>query len=420
MIQTSDRIEHRHLGCGIELGVRPMAGRPLVAIDIRVFGGYAYESPSHLGVTSVLEEAITKGTAKHDGRALNDAFDDMGASHSTCTGRETVAFGCVCLPEFIDPVVALLTELICTPTFPEDACQVAVELSQQHVAALDDEPGELAKKLLHQQAYGEPLGRHALGEKHTLATIGRTQIVDHWKRYFAAPRMQVSIAGALDVPAVIDSLEKHFEGFDHRNGTGCSRDENRPNFCVNFTPAYRHYHKDLEQEQIAFCFPGALATDNDFAVEKVLVGVLSGGMSSRLFTEVREKQGLVYWVGAWSDQPRTGGMVHLGASTTPQNVERTYVTLLREINRLADDLTDLEVERAITGLEAQLVTRGDVTRAKASELLDDLFYYGRPIPTEEKLAKIKSVTVADVRRYLEAHPRDKLSIVTLGTRKLSL
>jgi len=420
MMRSSEPIEHRHLSCGIELGVRRIAGRRLVAMDIRVFAGFAYESPGHLGVTSVLEEAITKGTARRDGRSLNDAFDAIGAAHGSYAGRETVGFACLCLPEFIGQAIALHAELIGTPTFPDDACQVAVELAQQHLAALDDDPGELAKKLLHRQAYGEPLGRHGLGEKATLATIGRAQIVDHWRRHFGARRMQVSVAGAVEASAVADLLEKEFAGFEPGPGSpdGAADHQVRPAFDIRFSAARTHYPKDLEQEQIAICFPGAQAGDADFYVETVVIGVLAGGMSARLFTEVREKQGLVYWVGAWSDHPRTGGMIHLGASATPQNVERTYTTLLREIGRLADDLTAAELERAIAGLTTRLVTQGDITRARAAELADDLFYHGRPIPTEEKLARIRAVTLDDVRDYLAAHPRDRLSVVTLGPRPL--
>ena len=140
---------------------------------------------------------------------------------------------------------------------------------------------------------------------------------------------------------------------------------------LRFTPARRHQEKDLEQEQIAICFPGAQVTDDDFPVERVLLGILAGGMSGRLFTEVREKQGLAYWVGAWGDHPRTGGMLHVGASTTPQRVDQTYATLLREINRLAEDLTDDELQRAITGIVSQAQTRGDVTRSRAARLADD-------------------------------------------------
>jgi len=446
--------EHRHLQNGIELAVLPLAGRSVAAMEIRLFAGYAFEEPAHLGVAHVLQEAITKGTAKRDGRALNDAFDEIGARHATAAGRETVGFSCLCLPEFITRAIELHAELIRTPTFPDGACEVAVDLARQALAALDDEPQELARKLLHRQAYGDPLGRHELGEAETLARIGRQQIVEHWKRHFSARRMQVAVAGAVEPSALAALLEKEFDGFGvdgaeaEARGRGADDDDQepgaaqpagsaapepaagerrspgpeRPSLPLRFLPGQTHYAKDVRHEQIAICFPGSAATDADLPVERVLIGLLAGGMSSRLWSAVREKEGLVYGVGAWSDRPRTGGMVHLGAATVARQpeVERTYATLLCETDRLAQDVTEAEIERAITGLVARACTHEDVTQARAVQAVNDLFYYGRPIPIEEKLAKVKAVKAGDVRRYLEAHPRDRLSVVTLGPINLNV
>jgi predicted Zn-dependent peptidase len=408
------KIEQKQLACGMDLAVISIPGRPVTALEIRIFAGYAYEDERHLGVAHLLEESISKGTAKRDGRALSDAFDEIGATHGSFTGRETLGFSSLCLPEFLGRVIDLHAETLCTPTFPDDACQVAVELAQQSLSALEDDPGELAKKVLYAQAYGQPLGRHPLGEEETLECTGRPQILEHWRRCINPGRMHVAVAGPVSMDEVADRLEAAFGPLAKNNGVS------RPSqaFSIHFVPAYHHHDKELEQEQVAICFPGASATDPDYYVEKVAIVILSGGMSGRLFTEVREKQGLVYWVGAWADQPRTGGMVHVGASTTPQNLDRTYSTLLREVSQLADDLSESELQRAIAGLVTRARTRGDVTRSRAAEAVEDLFYYGRVVPTEEKLAKISAVTIQDVRDYLAAHPRNSISVVTLGPKAM--
>ncbi|HOW73783.1 MAG TPA: pitrilysin family protein [Phycisphaerae bacterium] len=405
---------HRRLTCGIDLVMQPLPGRPVAAMEIRLPAGFAFERTEYLGVAHVLNEAVTKGTAKRDARGVNDAFDAIGASHDSYAGRETVGFASLCLPEFVEQVITLYAEILRTPTFPEEACAVAVDLARQSLAALRDDPDELVRKLICRQAYGEPLGRHALGDEESLGRIGREQIVEHWRRLFSSRRMQVAVAGAVDTERVADLFEREFTGFGPVEGEGEAASPS-----LRFNPGRSHHHKELEQEHVAICFPGSAVTDADFPVELVLIGVLSGGMSGRLFTEVREKQGLVYWVGAWSDHPRTGGMLHVGASTTPDRVDQTYATLLREINRLSEDLTEEEVQRAITGLVAQVRTRGDVTRSRASRLADDLFFHGCPIPITEKLARIQAVTVSDIRGFLARHPRDRLSVVTLGPRELA-
>jgi predicted Zn-dependent peptidase len=153
-------------------------------------------------------------------------------------------------------------------------------------------------------------------------------------------------------------------------------------------------------------------------VEQVLLGVLSGGMSGRLFTEVREKQGLVYWVGAWHEQPRGKGIVHLGASTTPDRCDRTLETLQRELRRLGEDLTEAEVNRARDSLLAHAETEDDLTRARAGRLSDDLFHFGHPIGPEAKLDAIRAVNLERVAAYARRLPVDRVCVGTLGPREL--
>lgn len=403
---------HRHLACGIEFGAAVLPGRPTAALEIRVLGGAAHDPPDRLGLAHMVEETIDKGTAQRTGRELLDAFDAIGAQRSAATGRDAIAFGCLCLPEFLPKVIDLHTEMLRTPTFPADACQVAVDLAVQELSSLEDEPQALADKLITRQAYGPRLGRHPLGEKETVSRITRNDVEHHWRALFAAGRMMVTVAGPVDPDAVAEQVERCFDGF------GASEQAGREPWPVEFAAIRTHHVKDLEQEHIAICYPGVPATHADHSVERVMLGVLSGGMSGRLFTEVREKQGLVYWVGAWHEHPRGSAMIHLGASTTPERCDKTYRTLLREVDRLSEDLTAAEVDRAIVGIVARTETRGDITRAHCAELVGDLFHYGKPIPIEEKMAKVRAVTVADVRRYLAEHPRDRLSVVTLGPREL--
>lgn len=413
---AAEQAYHCRLTSGIDLAVLPTDRRSLAAIEMRFLGGYAYERPACLGVAHVLAETITKGTQRRDRRALNDAFDEIGAGYSVSAARETFSLSCVCLTEFLTQAVELLAEMTLEPSLPADACEVAVDLTRQSLAALEDDPLELAKKCLHQQAYSPPLNRHAYGEPDTIERIRREDILDHWHTYLRPDRLLVAVAGSVDPVAIADLFERLFP----RTGPHETGNDTTPplSFPFQFHPGRSYRRKDFEQEQIAICFPGASATDEDEAVERVTIGILSGGMSSRLWRSIREEQGLVYWVGAWFDRPRTGGMVHLGSSCTPQNTEETSERLLGEMNRMVDDVTEPEVERAISGILAAAQTHGDTTRAKAVRVINDLFYLGQPVPIEAKLARIKAVTTGDVQQYLRRHPREQMSIVTVGPRCL--
>lgn len=405
-------IIHEKLRCGIECGVVPLPRRHVVAMQIRILSGVCQEPADKLGLARLIGETIDKGTQQRTGRELSDAFDAIGASYGGSAGRETTTFTCTVLPEHFEKAVSLHAEFLRTPTFPQEAVEVGIELAKQELTALEDDAQALADKMIGQKAYGEVLGRHPLGEEKTLDTIARADLENHWRSQFGCGRMQVVVAGPIDPKRVAAVFEENFAGFGQAEAAG------RETFPVEFTPGTTHRHKELEQQQIGICWPGVDAKHDDFAVQKVMLGILSGGMSCRLFTEVREKQGLVYWVNAWQETPRGTGMIFMGASTTPQRCDQTYTTLLREVDRLAEDLTEEELDRAVTGILTRRDTRGAGTKARCAELADDLFFFGRPRSKTEKTECIKAVTVADVCRYLNTYPRDRLCVVTLGPRAL--
>ncbi len=411
-MERSETYHHRRLDCGIEFAAMEMPGRHTAALNNRVAAGMVDESELLLGLGSIVEQTISKGTASKSARDVSDAFDAIGAQSVGGVGRQSTVLRCGCLPDHLDQAIALHAEILRTPSFPQEYFDVAIQLAQQELTAMEDDPQELASRLIARNAYGPLLGRHELGTKETLGRISRDDVVSFWKKNFSAGRMQICVGGPIDVDAVADAIDRHFQGF------GDSKPAGIENIPVEFSPGVRHQHKELEQEHILMCWPGVAATDKEHPVERVMLGILSGGMSSRLFTEVREKLGLVYWVGAWNEHPRGAGMMFAGASTTPARCDQTARTLLREIDRLAEDITQEELVRAKIGITAKMQTHGDITRARVGELSSDIYHHGRPRPADERKAEIEAVTIDDVRGYLASHPRDQLCVQTLGPRPL--
>lgn len=404
---------HERLPCGIEFGAMHLPGRRIQSLQIRVLAGICNEPKDKLGIARLITETIDKGTENYSGQELFDAFDAIGARTGGSTGRETTTCTCTVLPENMDRAIELHAEFLRRPTFPQDVLDVTIDLTRQELKAIHDDPQAIVDRELGRRAYGDPLGRHSLGTEETLSAITRDDILNHCRQMLGCGRMLVATAGPLEPRAVADMLEKHFAGF------GSAEEAGHAPFPVQFTPGTYHLPKDLEQQQIGLCWPGVSATHDDLPVQAVTIGVLSGGMSGRLFTEVREKRGLVYWVGAWQETPRGTGMMLMGASTTPQRSDQTYETLLAEVDRLSEDLEEEELERAKTGILASRETRGDSTRARCAELASDLFFFRRPRSVDEKIERVRRVTMGDVKRYLNEHPRDSLCVVTHGPRELA-
>ena len=405
---------HFQLDSGVELAVLHLPERRAVAMDIRMLAGLVDEPADKLGLAHLVGQTLDKGTQGYDGRGLSDAFDEIGASWNSWCGREMCGFTSLCLPEFFERNVELHAEFLRRPTYPEDSCAVAIELARQELLTLEDDPQSLADKLIGRQAFGPLLGRHAAGERQTLDAIGRADFVRFWEGNYRAGRMLVSVAGPLKAEAVEATVDRYFSGF------GPPEQAPRRAIPVEFGAVSTHHPKKTEQEQIAIALPGVAIGHEEHAAERILVNVLSGGMSARLFTEVREKQGLVYWVGAWTENPRKSGMVLVGASAMIEHCEQVYATLLRELERVGQDVTTEEVERALTGIAVRADIRAAITRAQCSEQADDLFHYGRPVPWEEKLSRLQAVTADDVMGYCARYlANGGMSAVSLGPHPLA-
>ena len=408
-----DGFSHTMLPSGVELAVDRLPGRQTVAIVLRMLTTLADEPAELAGLHLLVERTLSKGTQRFDGRGLADAFDAIGVRTATATGRQSIVVRVLCLPEFVGQTLALLAELLCRPSFPDEACRVAVELAQQDLKHLDDDPQDILRIMIQELTLGPVFGRHLGGTAESLARITPDAVRRHWAAQYRAGRLQVAAAGPLDPARLSDEVEAAFAGLGQPGRSG------RDPLDYSFTPARAHRDKDLQQQYIALTLPGVPKGHADFAVEQILLGVLSGGMGGRLFTEVREKLGLVYWVGAWHEQLRGAGVIHLGASSTPKRCHKTYDTLLRELRRLGDDLTPAEVERARVGLLAHHQTEDDQTRARAASLSDDLFHFGRPIGPDAKNAALAAVTREQVCAYARQLPRERLCVATLGPRRLA-
>ncbi|MBW2735234.1 MAG: insulinase family protein [Deltaproteobacteria bacterium] len=400
-------ITQQKVAGAIDFLAEPMPGFHTATFMMRIEGGLCSEPADQLGLAYVIEQALDKGTARRSARELADAFDAVGAQMAVYTGRQGWVLVGSSLPEHLTTAIELIGEVVCEPAFPEEVVQTAVALTLQELSGLEDSPRGLLRRKMTQQVYGPILGRHMLGDEESLARVDAARVREHFARLATRSAMTMAVAGKIDIPQIRESVEQAF-------GALPEGERIREEITPHFPAAKGHITKDLEQTQIGISFPGVGYADPSFATEQVMLGVLSGGMSARLFAEVREKLGLVYWVGAWHEQPRGLGVVHVGAATKPERCAKTYETLLREIARLSEDLTEEELERAKTGIVAESTTSGVSVQQRANDLMVDHFHLGRAVRAEEKLDEIRRVTVDDIRGYLKEHPRDSLSVVTVG------
>jgi predicted Zn-dependent peptidase len=378
-----------------------------VAVAIRVPAGAKDDPANKLGLADLVQETLLKGTRKRDARAISDAFDFYGIQHGEYTGTESTLLQLRCLPEHVGKALELLREVLSQPSFPEKECETAKVQAVQMLKRLEDEPLSKVFVLLKELYFGTEWGHPELGSESTIPDVSRSDIEAFWKAHYIPAGTIAAVAGRFDPQALHTCLE----GLLANAGPAWPLESPPP------APAEalrKHVYKDSEQTQIAMAFPAVPRSHPAYYTARMAVGVLAGGMSGRLFTEVREKRGLVYAVGAQTVSLRGAGAIYVYAGTTAPRAAETLTVLKAELARLGQDLTQEELERAKIGLKAHMLMDQESTYHRSRELLDDVYLENRVVPVAEVVQKIDAVTVKDVTEYWNSHPVEPYALVMLG------
>ena len=379
-----------------------------VALALRMPAGTKDDPGNKFGLAHLVKETLFKGTRKRDARELSDAFDFYGIRHSEYTGTESTTIQLRFLPEHLDKAMQLLKEVLNEPAFPEKDCETAKIQSLQELKHLDDEPLSKVFVELKELYYGSTWGHSELGHDTSIPAISREDIRSFWGAHYIPAGSIVAAAGKFDPEALAKFLENLFT-----KTSGVAWPMESPPLFLG-VPLRKHLHKDSQQTQIALAFPCVPRNDPSYYALRTAVGGLAGGMSSRLFTEVREKRALVYSVGAQVSSLRGTGAVYVYAGTTAPRAAETLQVIQTELKRLGNDLTQEEVDRARIGFKAHLLMDQDSTGTRARELLEDIYYENRPVSVAEIVKRIDAVGVADATGYWNSHPFEPYALVTLG------
>ena len=406
----SSTIDHT-LSSGLRVVGQRLERSPGVALSLRIPAGAKDDPPNKFGLANLVKETLFRGTKKKNARKLADAFDYYGIRHGEYTGTEHTTVQIRFLSEHLEPALALLKEVIAQPAFSKADVETARIQSIQELKHLDDDTMSKVFVLLKELYFGSHWGHSELGTEASLPEIARDDVEAFWKAHFIPAGSVVAAVGKFDPEALMKQLETLFP----RSSDPWPREESpRP-------PAQtivQHDTKDSEQTQIALAFPCVPRKDPRYDAARLAVGALAGGMSSRLFTEVREKRALVYTVGAQVSSLRDSGLVFAYAGTTTARAKETLEVIRAEITRLGQDLTQEELDRARVGVKSNLLMDQESTGARAREMLDSVFFEGRIVSPQETIERLHAVTLQDACDYWNSHPAEPYALATIGREPL--
>ena len=408
----SDRYFQHTFPNGLTLLAEKMAGVQSAAMTLLVNAGVSTDPVDRCGSATVLSDLVLRGAGARDSRQLTDYLDSLGLQRSSSAGVHHSRFGCAALATKVMTGLATYADIVRRPHLPEAGFDAARDLALQGLAGLDDEPRQKLLIKLREWHFPSPYGRNTMGRKEDLEKLTIDLMkVDHTDRYQSQGAI-LAVAGNIDFATLKAEVEKHFGDWS-----------GRPTEPVKvMPPPGRTHHEDQQSEQthIGLAYPSIPETSDDYYVVRMATEVLSGGMSGRLFTEIREKRALVYSVWAGYTALKDQGSIMAYAGTSNDRAQATLDCLLSEIHRLSDGVTQPELDRAKIGLKASTIMQGESTSSRCGSIAHDFFVRGRIRTLEEIKNAIDAVTLDRVNDFLKKHLPGDFTIVTVGPKPLNL
>jgi predicted Zn-dependent peptidase len=381
------------------------------AMYFLVPAGCAYDPPGHLGLAGVLADLITRGAGPRDSRELTLALDNLGLDRSESVGLLHTRFWGTTLARNLPAALRLYADILRRPHLPDDELEACCALAVQDIKGLEDEPGSRVMVELRKHLYPAPLSNDHRGTIEGVEGLTPDVLRRHHARFFRPGGTILSVAGNIDPEPIRDLVGALFSDWQGAADTALK---------LGPEPSRRaHLEKQLEQTQIAVAYPSVPVGHEDYYAALGAVNVLSGGMGARLFTEIREKEGLCYSVGASYQPMKDRGSVVAYAASLNHQAQRTLDKLLAELKRLPAGVEDEEVERVKVGLKTSLIMQQESTSARATSIASDWYYLGRVRSFDEISKAINGLSPERILAHLRRHPPGDFSIVTLGPAALT-
>ena len=396
---------------GLTLLSQPMSAASSAALTILTPAGASHDPADAAGAASVAAEWHVRGAGDRDTRQLQDALDELGSHHSEAVQSEHMHFSSVQLGRNLADILAIYADILQRPQLTDASFQPSRALALQDLASLEDEPARKCNLLLMEKFFPYPLGRCIYGSQETLdaltADVVRRQISAH----VSAANTILAVAGNVNWDELSALVERAFGDWPGQAG---------PTVSVTDQPAgITHIEKDTAQTHIALAHRSVPISHDQYYAARVAGTVLSGGMSGRLFTEVREKRGLVYHVSCRHQGLKDTAGMFTYAGTRPEVAQQTCDVTVNELRRLAEGVEEHELQRAKTQLKSALVMQGESTSARAAALAADWYHLGRLRSLREISKSIEQITARDVTRYAKDWPAETLTALVIGPQTIS-
>ncbi len=383
-------VEITRLRNGLSVLTQTMPHLESVALGIWVKAGARDEMTQENGVAHFLEHMAFKGTKRRRAKDIAEEIESAGGEINAATGMETTTYYARTLKSDWPLAMDILADIFTSSTLEEEEMERERDVILQEIAASKDQPDDLVFELAQSASYGNhPLGRSILGTEELVRTMTREQMLAWRERNYWASRMVVCGVGNVDHKEFVAEAERHFGHLPQ----GHLPQRQPPHFGADAMTE----QKPLDQTHLVVSFPAPNYRDPRVYQLQVLASILGGGMSSRLFQEVREKRGLCYSVFAFGTTYEDTGQLGVYAATSPDHTPELIAVTAAVMHSMMDEITPKELERAKVQLKASIVMNLESASSRADQIARQYLAFGEVPDIKTLVAKIEAVTVDQVR-----------------------
>ncbi len=385
---TMDSVETVSLGCWVGVGTRN-------------------ERAEINGVAHLCEHMLFKGTDTRSAYAISEQIENVGGHLNAYTTREHTAYYAKVLAEDAPLALDIVADMLQHSAIDTEELERERAVVIQEIGQAIDTPDDIVFDYFQGTAYPDQgIGRPVLGSVATVSRLERPALVEYLRRHYGAPAIVVSAAGRIEHDHLVEMAEKAFRDLP-RQAENCI-------VPARYVGGDYREERDIEQLNLVIGFNGISNQNPDYYAHSVLSTLLGGGMSSRLFQEVREKRGLVYSIYSFAGTYLDGGLFGVYAGSSPEQAKELVPLLCHEICRVVHDVTEDELARAKAQLKAGSLMALESTMARCEHLGQQLLVFGRAIPAAEVVRKINAVDLETVRRLAAQLRRERPTVVALG------
>lgn len=402
---------HRYAN-GLVLVAEPMSWLQSAAFTFLVPTGCVHDPADRAGLSSFACEMALRGAGPRDSRQFILDLDNLGVERSESVSSTHTSYCGATMADSLPMALSIYADVLRRPHLPCDQLEAGRLAMIQELRAVEDEPSQKVMIELRRRHYPDPWGRPAQGEQKSLEETTIADLRPHVERNYRPNGTILGVAGRIDWPRLKDQVGELLGDWP----TG-------PSEVLQELPApgrYQHIPYESHQTQIGIAYDSVPYRDPDYFQAWGAVGVLSGGMSARLFTEVRERRGLCYSVYASLHTLLDRGAVFCYAGTGAERAQQTLDVTLGELTRLAQGIEEHEIERLKSRIKSALIMQQESSSSRSSSLARDWYHLGRARTLEEVDQLIDGLSSASINAFLDSHAPGRFTVTTLGPRALEV